>query len=191
MDAKQDLSVTSSNTDFSSLFIFFFPSLSGCLQPVDQQCAENEELNEYLVHGVQLGHTMFFSLKLDNSMISDSMGHSSIFCEKLCLSCYMLCKWFAGQLAHAASEPTVLSCAAWHGRCCWVLPSGSDLSLRTQLGTYKYFFTLRQFLLEKMDSVQIHVKHFVASLYPSFSVHLPCWNNFQAHFTASSISHFE
>lgn len=100
-------------------------------------------------------YTVFFPLKFDNSMISVSIRHSKSFCQKLWPSCYMLCNWFAGQLACAASEPAVLSCAAWHGRYSCILPSGSDLSHRTQSAIHTFFFTLLQVLLEKMDSVQI------------------------------------
>lgn len=154
MEAKQDLSVTSSSTDFSSLLIHLpFPiwlsSTSG--STVCRKWGVEWVFSPWCV--TQTHHVLF-----DSSMISASMGHSNSFCGKLWLSCYILCNWFAGQLAHAASEPTELSWAAWHGRCCWVLPSGPDLSLRTQLCTNKYFFTLRQVLLEKMDSVQIYVK---------------------------------
>lgn len=62
METKQDLSVTSSNADISSLLIFISPSLYCCLEPVDQLCTENEELNDYLVHCVQLKHTRGSSL---------------------------------------------------------------------------------------------------------------------------------
>lgn len=58
METKQDLLVTSSSANFSSLLVFISPSLSSCLELVDQLCTENEELNEYLVHGMQLTHNV-------------------------------------------------------------------------------------------------------------------------------------
>lgn len=63
METKQDLPVTSGNADFSSLLIFMSLSLYCCLEPVDQLCTENEELNEYLVHCMQLKHTQGSSLR--------------------------------------------------------------------------------------------------------------------------------
>lgn len=157
METKQDLSVTSSNADFSSLLIFISPSLSCCLQPTVASTVCRKLRVEWVFSPwcATQKHTMFFPLKFDNSIISASTRRSKSFCQKLWPSCYMLCNWFAGQLARAASEPTVLSCAAWHGRYSSILPSGSDLSHSTQLGIHKFFFTLLQVLLEKMDSVQI------------------------------------
>lgn len=132
-------------------------------------CTESEDLNEYLVYGVQLRHTLrppFSTLMLTWSQPILEMprtGHGKSFYQKLWPSCYISCNDLL-----ASSHMLLLSlpwchmpsklhdCMTCCCRCSRVLPSGQTCPAEPSwVSVHKFFVTLLQVVLKEVDSVQI------------------------------------